>query len=105
MSQHKNYRQLLTVVLVTLIALLPEFVMRRNMITLYYMYEHFTTYFGDLWYCWDNYLSKGFPYPREYPALIQGIFRVLFKIPGVAEDYNYYIWFIVVILTASAVLS
>ncbi len=105
MSQHKNYRQLLTVVLVTLIALLPEFVMRRNMITLYYMYEHFTTYFGDLWYCWDNYLSKGFPYPREYPALIQGIFRVLFKIPGVAEDYNYYIWFIVAILTASAVIS
>ncbi|MBX9597983.1 MAG: hypothetical protein K2X04_05350 [Burkholderiales bacterium] len=77
MSWHKNYRQLLAVILVTLIALLPEFLMRRNMASLYYMYEHFTTYFGDLWYCWDNYLNKGFPYPREYPALIQVIFKVL----------------------------
>lgn len=89
----------------TLLALLPQYLMRCNLTICWWFYEKFTTYFGDLWYCWNNYLSHGFPYPREYPSLIQQIFRLVAKVPGIEQNYSYYLIFPVAILTGCALLS
>lgn len=89
MIQNKKM-SIITIVLLTTIAVLPQYLIRCNLDILYWMYDHFTTYFGDLWYCWNNYLSKGFPYPREYPAGIQVLFRLLYLVPDVLSNYTYY---------------
>lgn len=89
----------------TLLAMLPEFLMRSNLDIMYWFYSHFSTYFGDLWYCWDNFLAKDFPYPREYPSLIQLIFRGIYLIPEVTTDYSLYIIFPVALLAIAATLN
>lgn len=86
------------------LALVPEYLIRSNLDIMYLFYNHFTTYFGDLWYCWNNYLTIGFPYPREYPSGIQLLFRGLFIIPGLKSNYNLYMMIISSILAVCAIV-
>lgn len=95
--------KIFTFLIVTVLALLPQYIIRSNFDILYFFYNHFTTYFGDLWYCWNNYLHSGFPYPREYPSGIQILFQILYLIPGVRDNYNLYIAIISSILTIVAI--
>ena len=71
----------------TIVALIPQFYIRSSEKITYYLFGRFRTYPGDLWYCWSHYLSKGFPYPREYPSGIQMLFSFLFRI--MPKDFNY----------------
>ncbi len=91
--------------LLSLLALTPQFLMRMDLDIAWWFYSHLTTYYGDLWYCWENYLNHGFPYPREYPAGIQLLFRLLYLIPGVITNYNEYFIIICAILTSIFILS
>ena len=93
------------ILLLTLLALLPQYLIRCNLTVCWWFYEKLTTYYGDLWYCWNNYLSHGFPYPREYPSLIQQVFKLIALIPGIQQSYSYYLIFPVAILAACALLS
>ncbi len=85
----KNNR-LILIMIGAFLALIPEYIIRHNLDMAYFMYNHFTTYFGDLWYCFDFYLSKGFPYPREYPLGIQLLFRIIYLIPEIKNNYSLY---------------
>lgn len=62
------------------IALVPQYYFRSTYSVYMDLSAKWGTYPGDLWYCWNNYLSVGFPYPREYPAGIQMIFRFIHRI-------------------------
>lgn len=85
-SKKQTYR----ILLLSLLLLLPQYFIRRDLDIMYWMYDKFTTYFGDVWYCWNNYLHNNFPYPREYPAGLQVLFRLIYLLPGLKEDYSYY---------------
>lgn len=89
-SKKKFLNQQYLIYLITLLSLAPQYIIRCNFDILYWMYYHFTTYFSDIWYCWDVYLHHNFPYPREYPAGIQLLFRFLYKIPYLKDDFTYY---------------
>ncbi|MEN9391269.1 MAG: hypothetical protein RL017_567 [Pseudomonadota bacterium] len=91
------------IILACVTALLPEYIIRSNIDILYFFYNHFTTYFGDLWYCWSNYLNHGFSYPREYPSGIQLLFRLLFVIPGITNNLPLYMRIISLILAIVAI--
>lgn len=99
-----SFKNLNVVLIGAALALLPEYLSRSTIDMTWVMYNHFSTYAGDLWYCWNNYLSKGFPYPREYPAGIQILFKLLFKIPSVQFDYTFYMAIISSILSIVALL-
>ena len=88
----------------TLSSLIPQYLSRMNFDVAFWFYNHFSTYFGDLWYCWNNYLSKGFNYPVEYPAGMQILFELLAKIPDIKENYTFYT-LIISSLIASAGLA
>lgn len=94
--------KILPLLLITVLALLPQYVIRSNSDILYFFYNHFSTYFGDLWYCWNNYLHANFPYPREYPSGIQLLFQGLYLIPGVQGNYSLYMAIISIILVLTA---
>lgn len=86
LSKKQNYR----ILVLSLLLLLPQYFIRNNLDVLYWMYGKFTTYFGDVWYCWNNYLHNSFPYPREYPAGLQVLFRLIYLLPGLKDDFSYY---------------
>jgi hypothetical protein len=91
------------VLFAAVVALIPEYVMRSTLTATYFMYNHFSTYSGDLWYCFDNYLAKGFPYPREYPSGIQLLFKLLFLLPSIKNNYTVYMAVISSILSLIAI--
>jgi len=95
----------LWVLLLTLVGLLPEYIIRCNLNIMWFFYNTFSTYYGDLWYCWMNYLQKGFPYPAEYPSGIQIIFRAIYYLFDIREDYISYFIIISVFLAFSAIIS
>ncbi|MCE1248876.1 MAG: glycosyltransferase 87 family protein [Firmicutes bacterium] len=64
----------------TLLALVPQFYLRCTYKIYIELYSKLGTYVGDLWYAWDHYLSKNFPYPREYPAGMQILFTGFFRL-------------------------
>ena len=78
--------------------------MRKDLPTLDWFFSHFSTYYGDLWYCWNNYLHNNFPYPREYPSGIQIIFKLIFLLPRVIYDYGFYFKLICGILACVAII-
>ena len=104
-ASQKSYKKLILILGLTIIALVPQYLIRCNLAICWWFYEKFTTYYGDLWYCWNNYLSQGFPYPREYPSLIQQIFRLIALVPGIQQNYSLYLIFPVVILTICAIIT
>lgn len=103
--QKFDYQKPYFILLLTILALIPEYLIRCNLSICWWFYEKFTTYYGDLWYCWNNYLSHGFPYPREYPSLIQQMFKLIALVPGIQESYSWYLVFPVIILSLCALAS
>lgn len=87
---HKSSNKLIILLILTLLALLPEYIIRSNLTIAYILYQNLTTYFGDLWYCFNNYLSQGFPFPREYPSGIQLIFRIISNFQLLITNYTVY---------------
>ncbi|MGV8118164.1 MAG: glycosyltransferase 87 family protein [Candidatus Xenobiia bacterium LiM19] len=69
----------------------------------YYMWfsDHLRTYPGDIWYVFDHYVSKGFPFPVEYPSLM----RVFVQLVNTATTENYvkYLWATIYFLLPFAV--
>ena len=95
-------KRLIWILLGAFLALIPEYLIRHNLDTLYLVYTNFSTYFGDLHYCFYNYWSHGFSYPREYPSGIQLLFRILYLIPEVRTNYTLYMATICSILSICA---
>ena len=87
----------------TFAALIPQYAIRSSIKTLMYFYNKFTTYPGDVWYCWSHYLNKGFPYPVEYPAGIRLMFQVIFRIDALRYNFNTYMLAMSVFLALFAV--
>jgi len=104
MLQTNKLTNIKLIIIASILALIPEYIIRSNINILYFFYNHFTTYFGDLWYCWNNYLANGFPYPREYPSGIQLLFRLLFIIPGIKGSLPLYMLTISIILAIIAII-
>lgn len=88
----------------TVLALIPQYIIRSDFKIFFYIHRLLGTYQGDLWYCWSNYLDKGFPYPREYPAGIQMIYRLIFKLKPPHWKYEDYIIWIAIFLAIFAVI-
>ncbi len=63
--------------------------------------DHLRTYPGDIWYVFDHYVGKGFPFPVEYPALM----RVFVQLVNTAttENYEKYLWTTIYFLLPFAV--
>lgn len=63
--------------------------------------DHLRTYPGDIWYVFDHYVSKGFPFPVEYPSLM----RVFVQLVNTAttENYEKYLWATIYFLLPFAV--
>ncbi|MFP4497005.1 MAG: glycosyltransferase 87 family protein [Vulcanimicrobiota bacterium] len=76
--------------LLTFLAMVPQYVIRSSYSMYYYFYHKFTTYPGDLWYCWNHYLSKGFPYPVEYPVGMRIIFTFIYRVKPDWFNYEWY---------------
>lgn len=109
MRENLQQKQRYFIVILSIVTFLPQYLLRCNFDILYWMYGHFSTYFGDIWYCWSTYLSHGFPYPREYPAGIQVIFRMLSLIPELKNNFVYYmstmaVIFLIITLCTSMIL-
>lgn len=109
MRENLQQKQRYFIVILSIVTFLPQYLLRCNFDILYWMYGHFSTYFGDIWYCWSTYLSHGFHYPREYPAGIQVIFRMLSLIPELKNNFVYYmstmaVIFLIITLCTSMIL-
>lgn len=106
-SMHHSFsnttKSIVFIIALTIGTLTPQYLSRMNLENLYWFYNHFSTYFGDLWYCWNNYLSKGFNYPVEYPAGMQFIFALIAKLPNIQSNYNYYMLIISSSIAAAGV--
>jgi uncharacterized membrane protein len=89
----------------TVIALLPQYLMRGSLNACYFFYNKFTTYFGDLWYCYAHYLDKGHSYPKEYTAGMQMIFRAIFPYKFLWSNYERYMLVMSVFLAVFALLT
>lgn len=100
---NKSIKPILIIITLALISLLPQYLCRMSLSNLYWNYNYFSTYFGDLWYCWNNYLSKGFNYPVEYPAGMQLIFELIAKIPNIQNNYDHYMLVISSIITVTGI--
>jgi hypothetical protein len=95
--------KLLHILLFAFLALIPQYLMRHSEKAYSFFYNYFTTYPGDLWYCWSHYLHAGFPYPREYPAGIQALYRLIFQIKPLWATYEIYFLFISLFLGTFAI--
>jgi hypothetical protein len=89
----------------TIAALVPQYLMRGSMKACFFFYEKFTTYFGDLWYCYSHYLTKGHSYPREYISGMQVIYRAIFPHRFLWSSYERYMLVISVFLAIFAILT
>ncbi len=103
-NQNKStIKAIIILTTLTIAVLIPQYLSRMNFNNLYWFYNSFSTYFGDLWYCWNNYLSKGFNYPVEYPAGMQFIFESIAKLPNIQSNYDYYMMMISSIIAIAGV--
>lgn len=87
------------------VALIPGYLIRMNMSISYAMYRIFSTYPGDLQYCWTNYMSKGFSYPIEYPAGARFIFSSLYEVFNLKNNFTLYFNLICGILALCALVT
>lgn len=95
-------RSLLYLILGTILALVPGYLIRYKEEVYMWLYNKLTTYPGDLWNFWANYLTKQHAiYPPEYPAGL----RFFYEIFGFREYANYTHFFVVntAILTLFAI--
>jgi hypothetical protein len=61
----------------TLLAMVPAYLLRYKDDVFMFFYNNFTTYPGDLWNFFYNYLQKGLVYPPEYPAGLRFFYEVM----------------------------
>lgn len=52
--------------------------------------QHLSTYPGDIWYVYDHYVSKGFPFPVEYPSLMRVFVQLVNTVT--IRPYSKYLW-------------
>lgn len=78
-------------ILATVLILVPGYLIRYNETIYIWFYNKLTTYPGDLWNFFANYLSKGLVYPPEYPTGL----RFFYEIFGFYKYQNYTIFFTV----------
>jgi len=50
----------------------------------------FSTYPGDIWYVFDHYVSKGWPFPVEYPSLMRVFVQLVNTVT--TSGYTRYLW-------------
>ncbi len=72
----KQNKNLFLLILGTMVALIPGYLIRYQEQVYMWFYNNFTTYPGDLWNFWINYLGKGLVYPPEYPAGLRFFYEV-----------------------------
>jgi hypothetical protein len=78
MNALKNNSKILwTLFLGTIIAMIPEYLIRFKESVYMFFFNNFTTYPGDLWNFFANYLQKGLRYPPEYPAGLRFFYEVM----------------------------
>jgi hypothetical protein len=75
----------------TVVAMVPEYLIRFKESAYLFSYNHFSTYPGDLWNFFANYLTQGLRYPPEYPAGL----RFFYEIMGFYRYKNYTLFFTV----------
>lgn len=103
-KKEKNKKNLWIFLLGCAAALFPQYYIRSSYDIYYFLFKKFRTYPGDLWYCWNNYLSRGHAYPREYPSGIQVIFRFIFKVKPDWFNYEWYMMFMSLFLGTLALM-
>lgn len=86
-----NKKPLFLIFIGTFLAMIPEYLIRFKESVYMYMYNNFTTYPGDLWNFFANYLGKGLHYPPEYPAGL----RFFYEIMGFYKYKDYTLFFTV----------
>jgi hypothetical protein len=89
----------------TVCAIIPQYLIRGSMKACEFFYYKFSTYFGDLWYCYSTYLTKGQAYPSEYITGMQLIFRVLYPLKNLWSTYERYMITMTLLLTVFAVFT
>ncbi|MCE1247223.1 MAG: hypothetical protein LWY06_11310 [Firmicutes bacterium] len=89
----------------TMAALLPQYYIRSKYEIYMFLCDKYGTYPGDIWYCWNNYLEKGFAYPVEYPSGIQMLFKFIFKFKPQSLNYEGYTLGMSVFLGIFALIS
>lgn len=64
-------------IILTILALVPGYLIRYGESVYMWFYTRFSTYPGDLWNFFANYLAKGLHYPPEYPAGLRWFYEVM----------------------------
>lgn len=82
----------------TVLAFIPAYIIRFKQSIYMAVYESLTTYPGDLWNFFTNYLGKGFRFPPEYPAGL----RFFYEIMGFDGYESYTAFFTVNVLILAA---
>jgi hypothetical protein len=95
----------LALTLGTFFALIPQFYARFSEKIYLPLFIKTGTYVGDLWYAWDHYLAKNFPYPREYPAGMQILFTAFFRLKQYGMKYESYFIAISVLIGILGILT
>jgi len=90
--------------LAAILPLVPQYYIRSTYSIYIFLSTKLGTYPSDLWYCWDHYLGKKFPYPREYPSGIQMIFKFIYQVKPKSLQYEGYMIAICIFLGVFAVL-
>lgn len=87
----------------TALAMIPGYLLRFRESVYMYLFSKLTTYPGDLWNFFANYLGKGQRYPPEYPAGL----RFFYEIMNFRDYESYTLFFTMnaVILGAFAVAT
>ncbi len=86
-----NKKTLIYVLAGTFVAMIPAFLIRFKESIYMWWFLNFSTYPGDLWNFFFNYLKKGMVYPPEYPTGL----RFFYEFMGFNTYENYTVFFIV----------
>ena len=87
----KNKKHLIFLILGTVLAFLPAYLIRFNEQIFNWLFVNFGTYPSDLWNFFVNYLQHGLQYPPEYPVGL----RFFYEIFGFYKYNNYFSFFTV----------
>lgn len=73
----KNFKKLSWILGGTAVAMIPVYLIRFNEAMYMFFSNNFTTYPGDLWNFFANYLQRGLRYPPEYPAGLRFFYEIM----------------------------
>ncbi|MDE2037659.1 MAG: DUF2029 domain-containing protein [Patescibacteria group bacterium] len=89
MNKARKSAPLLLALAGTVAALVPQCLMRGSQAAYMFFYDKLTTYPGDLWNFFANYLAHGLRYPPEYPAGL----RFVYEAAGLYRIHSYEAFF------------